>query len=254
MGNELSAESSNVHAETASVDKEREGIGTKDFKVECYLGRGSFGHVWKVRELFGQRRSLAAKVMQKRAIVEQRMVEHVRTEYDVLASVGQNCRYVTSLEHAWVTPSCVVFVMELAAGGSLFALLRQRRDNSNSRQQVQDSRREADDQVQVENEVEKDDDQIRVEKEEKEEKEVEKDDNQIQVDDPTDGAADADDEVSTVGMPESEIKAMTAEIVVALRAMHQAGFMYRDLKLESMFALQRNVGSAHTNRRRRPIH
>lgn len=93
-----------------------------DFEFLCVVGRGSFGKVMKVRKK-DTKEILAMKILKKDLIREQKMIDYIKTEKNVLQSL--NHPFIVSLRYAFQTDSKLYMVMDFLSGGELFYHLNQ---------------------------------------------------------------------------------------------------------------------------------
>lgn len=103
--------------------QEEEGIevvGPSSFQMQCVLGRGSFGEVYKVaHKKTGQ--VFAMKVLRKSKIVTRNLVRYAMTERNLLSYIRHP--FIVRLHYAFQTPSCLVLVLQYCPNGSLSALV-----------------------------------------------------------------------------------------------------------------------------------
>ena len=93
----------------------------EDFDFVRLVGKGAFGKVWQVRrkdtgEIF------ALKILDKKTVVEQNLVEHTVFERDVMLTC--NNPFIINLYYAFQNEENLYFVLDFVGGGSLFTVLR----------------------------------------------------------------------------------------------------------------------------------
>ena len=92
-----------------------------DLVLHRMLGRGAYGRVWLVQHVMYEESIYALKVMDKREIVMHGMVEHVKREKNVLASV--NHPLIVNLVATFQDGNSLYMVQDFLQGGELFNLL-----------------------------------------------------------------------------------------------------------------------------------
>jgi len=103
---------------TQPVDRK---VTIEDFDFVRLVGKGAFGKVWQVRKKdTGQ--IFAMKVLSKKTIVEQNLVQHTVFERDVMLTC--NNPFIVNLYYAFQTDDALHFVLDFVGGGSLFTVLR----------------------------------------------------------------------------------------------------------------------------------
>eukprot|EP00440_Ansanella_granifera_P063448 gb/GFBE01068794.1/.p1 GENE.gb/GFBE01068794.1/~~gb/GFBE01068794.1/.p1 ORF type:complete len:396 (+),score=81.36 gb/GFBE01068794.1/:1-1188(+) len=93
----------------------------EDFAVGKTLGTGTFGRVRFVTDRCTEEH-FALRWQKKVQLIKLKQVEHIRTECEILLN-AQHPLIIKALA-AWDSPSDVMLLMEFAAGGELFAVLR----------------------------------------------------------------------------------------------------------------------------------
>ena len=93
-------------------------LSAADFELVTTVGKGTFGKVMKVRhcetgELY------AMKVLSKKIVHKRRMVEYIREEKDILASV--NHPFIVHLYAAFQTDHNLYLLLEFLPGGELYS-------------------------------------------------------------------------------------------------------------------------------------
>ena len=96
-------------------------VGLEDFDLVRLVGKGAFGKVWQVRRK-GTGEVFAMKVLDKKMVVEQNLVEHTVFERDVMLSC--NNPFIINLYYAFQTDESLHFILDFVGGGSLFTVLR----------------------------------------------------------------------------------------------------------------------------------
>lgn len=96
-------------------------LGLEDFDFVRLVGKGAFGKVWQVRrketgEIY------AMKVLDKKTVIEQNLVEHTVFERDVMLAC--NNPFIINLYYAFQNNDNLYFVLDFVGGGSLFTVLR----------------------------------------------------------------------------------------------------------------------------------
>tara|TARA_R110002050_G_scaffold74166_2_gene159282 strand:+ start:1447 stop:2451 length:1005 start_codon:yes stop_codon:yes gene_type:complete len=94
-----------------------------DFELDCLVGRGTFGKLWKVKQK-GTENCFAMKILNKEQVVAQKMIEHTLLEREIMATVRHP--YVCNLYYSFQTKSHLFFLIEYLSGGTLFYHLRER--------------------------------------------------------------------------------------------------------------------------------
>lgn len=96
-------------------------VTINDFDLVRLVGKGAFGKVWQVRRK-GTGEIYALKVLNKKTIVEQNLVEHTVFERDVMLTC--NNPFIINLYYSFQNDDNLYFVLDFVGGGSLFTLLR----------------------------------------------------------------------------------------------------------------------------------
>mmetsp|Transcript_15321 Transcript_15321/g.22934 ORF Transcript_15321/g.22934 Transcript_15321/m.22934 type:complete len:440 (-) Transcript_15321:865-2184(-) len=101
-------------------------VNLMDFDILKLIGKGGFGKVWKARkkdtgEIF------ALKVLNKKDVVEQDLVEHTRLERDIMGKFITH-PFIVSLHYAFQTDDKLYFALDYMPGGSLWFHLRENKD------------------------------------------------------------------------------------------------------------------------------
>ncbi|KAF5272341.1 hypothetical protein FQR65_LT17461 [Abscondita terminalis] len=99
-----------------SISRTRK-INIDDFKFIKTLGKGAYGKVLLCEEI-NTNEIYAIKILKKEIIIQQREVDHILTENNVLKST--NHPFLTSLKYSFQTNDNICFVMEYVNGGDLF--------------------------------------------------------------------------------------------------------------------------------------
>jgi serine/threonine protein kinase len=73
---------------TITGSKPSSGVGLDDFESLFLVGKGAFGKVWKVRKK-DNGKTYAMKILKKREVLEQNLVEHTNLERDIMAVFGE---------------------------------------------------------------------------------------------------------------------------------------------------------------------
>lgn len=92
-------------------------IGLKDFEFLQTLGKGAFGKVLLCKQT-NTNEIYAIKILKKVLIIQQREVDHILTENQVLKATNHS--FLTSLKYSFQTDDFICFVMEYVNGGDLF--------------------------------------------------------------------------------------------------------------------------------------
>lgn len=97
-------------------------VSEKDFLPLQQLGRGSFGDVYLVRDLFpNSGRLYAMKILNKRTKQEESWLRYIKTERDVLAS--SHNPYIVKLHFAFQTSKKLFLVIDFCPGGDLETMI-----------------------------------------------------------------------------------------------------------------------------------
>jgi len=89
-----------------------------DFEFLFLVGKGAFGKVWKVQKK-DTGKIYAMKMLKKREVLEQNLVEHTNLERDIMAVFGSH-PFIINLYFAFQTADKLHFVLDYLPGGSLF--------------------------------------------------------------------------------------------------------------------------------------
>lgn len=93
-------------------------VGVDDFEFLFLVGKGAFGKVWKVRKK-DTGKIYAMKILRKKEVLEQNLVEHTNLERDIMAVFGSH-PFIINLYFAFQTADKLHFVLDYLSGGSLF--------------------------------------------------------------------------------------------------------------------------------------
>jgi RAC serine/threonine-protein kinase len=104
--------------------KAADKVGIQDFDLLQVIGKGSFGKVFQVRKK-DTKKIYALKVLQKKAIIERKELEHTRTEKNVLTKLVHP--FLVNMYWCFQTEDKVCFVMDFVNGGELFSHLQANR-------------------------------------------------------------------------------------------------------------------------------
>lgn len=97
-------------------------VSEKDFLPLQQLGRGSFGDVYLVRDLFpGSGRLFAMKILNKRTKQEESWLRYIKTERDVLATSTNP--FIVKLHYAFQTQKKLFLVIDFCPGGDLETMI-----------------------------------------------------------------------------------------------------------------------------------
>eukprot|EP00479_Gromia_sphaerica_P013959 TRINITY_DN804_c0_g1_i5.p1 TRINITY_DN804_c0_g1~~TRINITY_DN804_c0_g1_i5.p1 ORF type:complete len:366 (+),score=74.24 TRINITY_DN804_c0_g1_i5:239-1336(+) len=100
-------------------------IRLEELQVIGTLGKGSFGHVQLVNlKEEGEEKTYALKAVSKAQVVELGQQDHVMSEKNVMARL--NNPFLINLYCTFNTKNCLYFLLEVALGGELFTVLRNR--------------------------------------------------------------------------------------------------------------------------------
>lgn len=111
MGNQASSNSPGVPGKASA----------EDFDVLSLIGKGAFGKVWQVRKKdSGQ--VYAMKVLRKKDVVQENLIEHTKTEREIMLSMGKH-PFIINLIYAFQTDDHLFFILDYIGGGSLFQTL-----------------------------------------------------------------------------------------------------------------------------------
>lgn len=94
-----------------------------DFEIGRILGTGSFGRVCLARHKATDS-VVAIKSLLKARIIKNEQVAHVRSERDVLLTLGHP--FIVKMHSTFQDAHCIHFVMEYVPGGEFFSHLRSR--------------------------------------------------------------------------------------------------------------------------------
>jgi len=98
--------------------------GLGDYEVQSLLGKGTFGMVWRVKQI-STGEIYALKVMRKVDIIRQNNTSHINLEREIMAKIGHKHPFIIGFHDAIQTPDRLFIVMECVDSGTLFNLLEQ---------------------------------------------------------------------------------------------------------------------------------
>ena len=96
-------------------------LALEDFDLVRLVGKGAFGKVWQVRRK-DTGEVYAMKVLDKKTVIEQNLVEHTVFERDVMLAC--NNPFIINLYYAFQNEENLYFILDFVGGGSLFTVLR----------------------------------------------------------------------------------------------------------------------------------
>ena len=102
----------------------REKVSVEDFDLIKFIGKGTFGKVYLVREKASDK-LFAMKVLKKSQVVDSGQVEHTKAERDILARSTHP--FLIALRYAFQSKNKLYLIMEYLDGGELFTHLRKYR-------------------------------------------------------------------------------------------------------------------------------
>jgi len=93
------------------------------FEVLALLGKGSFGFVWKIRQVStGQ--ICALKIIPKKCIIQYNDVDHVNLEREILHKLGSGSHpFIVQFFYSLQDSQSVFFIMDHVEGGNLFHMV-----------------------------------------------------------------------------------------------------------------------------------
>lgn len=91
-------------------------IAKHDFSLQCCIGKGGFGKVWRVRHR-ASNRIFAMKEMLKARVISKRSISSVLNERKLLAVLKHP--FIVNMQYAFQDKSSLYLVMDLMAGGDL---------------------------------------------------------------------------------------------------------------------------------------
>lgn len=98
--------------------------GLGDYEVQSLLGKGTFGMVWRVKQI-STGCIYALKVMKKVDIIRQNNKDHINLEREIMAKIGHKHPFIIGFHDAIQTPDRLFIIMECVDSGTLFNLLEQ---------------------------------------------------------------------------------------------------------------------------------
>jgi len=97
-------------------------VSEKDFLPLQKLGRGSFGDVYLIKDLFpGSGKLYAMKTLNKKSRLEESWLRYIKTERDVLAH--SNNPFIVKLQYAFQTARKLFLVIDFCPGGDLETMI-----------------------------------------------------------------------------------------------------------------------------------
>lgn len=94
--------------------------GPEDFEVLRLLGKGTFGHVYQVRNQ-GNGRIYAMKILSKKLIVKKKEIAHTIGERNILVRTSAAASpFIVGLKFSFQTPTDLYLVTDYMSGGELF--------------------------------------------------------------------------------------------------------------------------------------
>jgi len=104
----------------SEVEGDSPSICFEDFELLFCIGKGSFGKVFQVKKK-DTGRIYAMKVLNKQHILENKEMEHTRSEKSILQKLIHP--FLVNLNYSFQTPERLFFVMDYVNGGELFTHL-----------------------------------------------------------------------------------------------------------------------------------
>jgi serine/threonine protein kinase len=97
-------------------------INLKNFEILQFIGKGSFGRVYKVK-LRTNNKTYAMKVLNKELLFARKQIKYALSEANILKTA--NHPFVLSMHFAFQTPNNLYMVIDYCSGGDLDVLIKQ---------------------------------------------------------------------------------------------------------------------------------